>query len=196
MTFSFCAPFSFNHFFNCPFFRTFSFISYFSPFFPRFFLLTSFFSSFNLIFIHSCVSPFISLSFLYSNQVFFRFSFFSSFSLSRDVSFLLSIFFSFCLSTHFSRLPFCFFIFIYLFFVDSSNLFFENLFLSNFPSFFPFSFLFFPSTFLLSSLGVMVKAKDCGIVIREFVLQSRYYVHFRANTLGKGMNPLILPAMG
>ena len=29
----------------------------------------------------------------------------------------------------------------------------------------------------------------------EFELQSRYYVHFRANTLGKGMNPLILPAM-
>ena len=37
---------------------------------------------------------------------------------------------------------------------------------------------------------------DCGIGVREFVLQSRYYVHFRANTLGKGMNPLILPAMG
>ena len=36
---------------------------------------------------------------------------------------------------------------------------------------------------------VMVKAIDCGIVVREFVLQSRY-------TLGKGMNPLILPAMG
>ena len=33
--------------------------------------------------------------------------------------------------------------------------------------------------------GVMVKAM--------FVPQSRYYVHFRANTLGKGMNPLILP---
>ena len=44
--------------------------------------------------------------------------------------------------------------------------------------------------------GVMVKAMDCGIVVREFVLQSRYYVHFRANTFGKGMNPLILPAMG
>ena len=44
--------------------------------------------------------------------------------------------------------------------------------------------------------GVLVKAMDCGIVVREFVLQSRYYVHFRANTLGKGMNPLILPAMG
>ena len=41
--------------------------------------------------------------------------------------------------------------------------------------------------------GVMVKAMKCGIVVREFVLQSRYYVHFQANTLGKGMNPLILP---
>ena len=45
-------------------------------------------------------------------------------------------------------------------------------------------------------LGVMVKAMDCGILVCEFVLQSHYYVHFRANTLGKGMNPLILPAMG
>ena len=45
--------------------------------------------------------------------------------------------------------------------------------------------------------GVMVKAMNCGIIVREFVLQSRYYVHFRAKTLGKGMNPLILPpAMG
>ena len=44
--------------------------------------------------------------------------------------------------------------------------------------------------------GLMVKAMDCGIVVREFVLQSRYNVHFRANTLGKSMNPLILPAMG
>ena len=38
----------------------------------------------------------------------------------------------------------------------------------------------------------MVKAMDCGIV----VLQSCYYVHFRANNLGKCMNPLILPAIG
>ena len=44
--------------------------------------------------------------------------------------------------------------------------------------------------------GVMVKAMDYEIVVSEFVLQSRYYVHFQANTLGKGMNPLILPAMG
>ena len=44
--------------------------------------------------------------------------------------------------------------------------------------------------------GVMVKAMTCGIVVSEFVLQSRYYVHFRANTVGKGMNPIILPSMG
>ena len=42
----------------------------------------------------------------------------------------------------------------------------------------------------------MVKVMDCGIVVSEFVLQLRYYVHFRANTFGKGMNPLILPDMG
>ena len=44
--------------------------------------------------------------------------------------------------------------------------------------------------------GVMVKAMDCRIVVSEFVFQLHYYVHFWANTLGKGMNPLILPAMG
>ena len=42
----------------------------------------------------------------------------------------------------------------------------------------------------------MVKAMDGGIVVSEFELQSRYYVHFQTNTPGKGMNPLILPAMG
>ena len=44
--------------------------------------------------------------------------------------------------------------------------------------------------------GVMVKSMDCGIIVSEFELQSRYYVDFRANTLGKDMNPLILSAMG
>ena len=44
--------------------------------------------------------------------------------------------------------------------------------------------------------GVMVKALDCGIVESEFELQLLYYVHFWTNTLGKGMNPLILAAMG
>ena len=42
----------------------------------------------------------------------------------------------------------------------------------------------------------MVKAMACGIVESEFELQSHYYVHFRTNILGKGMNPLIIPAMG
>ena len=40
----------------------------------------------------------------------------------------------------------------------------------------------------------MVKAMDYGIDVGEFVPQSGYYVHFRANTLGKVMNPLMLPA--
>ena len=44
--------------------------------------------------------------------------------------------------------------------------------------------------------GVMVKAMDCGIAVRESVLQSRYHVHFQVNDLWKGMNPLIFPAMG
>ena len=44
--------------------------------------------------------------------------------------------------------------------------------------------------------GVMVKVMDCGIVVSEFELQLRCYIHFPANTLGKDMNPFILPAMG
>ena len=44
--------------------------------------------------------------------------------------------------------------------------------------------------------GVTVKVMDCGIVVSEFVFQARYYIHFRANTLGKSMYTLILPAMG
>ena len=44
--------------------------------------------------------------------------------------------------------------------------------------------------------GVMVKAMDCGIVVSESVFQSRYYVHFRASTLGKGMNPPYPPSYG
>ena len=44
--------------------------------------------------------------------------------------------------------------------------------------------------------GVMVKAMDFGIVVYEFEIQLCYYIHFRTNTLGKGMNHLILLAMG
>ena len=47
-----------------------------------------------------------------------------------------------------------------------------------------------------SPRGVMVKVIDDGIVVSVFILQSKYYIHFLANTLEKGMNPLILPAMG
>ena len=44
--------------------------------------------------------------------------------------------------------------------------------------------------------GVMVKAMDNGIVVSEFELHKRSYIHFQTNTLGKGMNRVILPAMG
>ena len=43
--------------------------------------------------------------------------------------------------------------------------------------------------------GVTVKATDCRIVVSKFEQQSHYYIHFQTNTLGKGMNPLIPPAM-
>ena len=48
----------------------------------------------------------------------------------------------------------------------------------------------------LSNHSVMVKAIDCGIVVNEFELRSNYYVHFQTNTLGKGTNSFILPAIG
>ena len=45
--------------------------------------------------------------------------------------------------------------------------------------------------------GVMVRAMDCEVVISEFMLQSRYYVHSQTNTLEKAMTPpLIIPAIG
>ena len=44
--------------------------------------------------------------------------------------------------------------------------------------------------------GVMVKALDCGIVVREFVLQSRYYVHFLANTPWERYEPPYPPSYG
>ena len=46
-----------------------------------------------------------------------------------------------------------------------------------------------------STCSVMVNALDCKIVVSEFELQSCYYVHFGTNTLGKGMNLLILQAI-
>ena len=44
--------------------------------------------------------------------------------------------------------------------------------------------------------GVIVKALDCGIVVGEFELQSRYHVYFWTNTIRKGMNPFVFLSMG
>ena len=42
----------------------------------------------------------------------------------------------------------------------------------------------------------MAKELDCCLKVSEFELQLRYYIPFRPNTLGKGMNLLIpTPAM-
>ena len=46
------------------------------------------------------------------------------------------------------------------------------------------------------SCDIMVKVLDYVIIVKEFKLQLRYYVHFQTNTLGKGMNILTLLAMG
>ena len=42
----------------------------------------------------------------------------------------------------------------------------------------------------------MANELDYDIVVSEFELPPQYCVHFRINTLGKGMNLIILPAMG
>ena len=39
-------------------------------------------------------------------------------------------------------------------------------------------------------MRVVANVLDFDIVVNEFELQSRYYVHFRTNTLGKDINPL------
>ena len=43
--------------------------------------------------------------------------------------------------------------------------------------------------------GVLVKPLDYRIVLSDFELQSCYYMHFRTNTLGKGIDTLVLPSM-
>ena len=39
--------------------------------------------------------------------------------------------------------------------------------------------------------GIVANVLDCKIVVKEFELQSRYYVHFHTNSLGKCKNPFI-----
>ena len=45
-------------------------------------------------------------------------------------------------------------------------------------------------------LDVVANMLDCNILVSEFELLSRYYDYFRTDTLEKGMNPFIPPAMG
>ena len=47
-----------------------------------------------------------------------------------------------------------------------------------------------------SPFGVIVNVLDYDTVVSVLTLQSHYYIHFWTNTLGKGMNHLISPAMG
>ena len=42
----------------------------------------------------------------------------------------------------------------------------------------------------MSLRGVVANILDCDIVVSEFELKSRYYVHFRFDTFRKGMNPI------
>ena len=42
----------------------------------------------------------------------------------------------------------------------------------------------------------MIEALDSGIVVSEIELQLHYYVNFRTYTIGEGMNPFILLAIG
>ena len=46
-----------------------------------------------------------------------------------------------------------------------------------------------------SLCGVMANMLECDFVVSEFELQSCYYVHFRTNNLGKGINSLLHTAM-
>ena len=47
-----------------------------------------------------------------------------------------------------------------------------------------------------SPRGVVANELDCDIVVSEFEIQLHHYVHFQTNAQEKGMNPLILIAMG
>ena len=48
----------------------------------------------------------------------------------------------------------------------------------------------------MSHRGVVVNMLNCDIRVKEFEFLSYYYVRFLINTIGKGMNSLILPGMG
>ena len=43
--------------------------------------------------------------------------------------------------------------------------------------------------------GIMANVLSCNLEDSQFEIYARFNVHFRTNTLGKGMNPLITLAM-
>ena len=43
--------------------------------------------------------------------------------------------------------------------------------------------------------GLVANMLDYDIIVSEFELQSRYYIHFETHTLRRGMRPFILPTM-
>ena len=59
-----------------------------------------------------------------------------------------------------------------------------------------YNWLVFVSIFRWCHSAILVNALDCGIVVSKFKLQSCYYVHFWANTPGKGMKPSYPPSYG
>ena len=44
---------------------------------------------------------------------------------------------------------------------------------------------------MVGSRGEVANVLGCNIVVSEFELQLRYYIHFQTNTLGKHINSLI-----
>ena len=57
-------------------------------------------------------------------------------------------------------------------------------------------FLVYSCTQVGDPRSLLTNVLDFNIVVIEFKLKSRYFVHFRTNNLGNGMEPFILPAMG
>ena len=55
-------------------------------------------------------------------------------------------------------------------------------------------FCFLLNLSLRESRDAMANVLDCESVANEFEFQSCFYIHFRINTLGKGMNSPILPS--
>ena len=56
--------------------------------------------------------------------------------------------------------------------------------------------MFFLVSATLWPCSVVSNVLDCDVIVSEFELQKNYYIHFWINTLRKGMNLLIPPAMG